>query len=268
MTNLKEMKAKEIKELAKSYGIKNWWTKKKDQLITEIEELQRAGEEAIKATKEEDEKEKTAVAEYTANWSKYTKRYNVGEFLDKWKAGKIVLESEKAEIDEQIDAEEKEHTEYANNIGKVDLPDGEVEQPVVEVESEPEEEIKPFVYTDADGETWEDYDIGEMMKNWSQEKKDAFKKYFEEVFLGNGGFDAHTDDALKIWSDTYDADHGVTKEKKVTNCPTPKRGAQIEFNGKSQNICAWAKELGVSANTLYGRLYKLGWSVEKAFSKK
>lgn len=49
--------------------------------------------------------------------------------------------------------------------------------------------------------------------------------------------------------------------------PTPKRGALIEWNGKSQNICAWAKELGISANTLYGRLYKLGWAVDKAFTK-
>lgn len=49
--------------------------------------------------------------------------------------------------------------------------------------------------------------------------------------------------------------------------PVPKRGALIEYNGKSQNICAWAKELGKSANTLYGRIYKLGWSVEKAFTK-
>lgn len=49
---------------------------------------------------------------------------------------------------------------------------------------------------------------------------------------------------------------------------TPKRGQLIEYNGKAQNICAWAKELGISANTLYGRLYKLGWSVEKAFGGK
>lgn len=48
----------------------------------------------------------------------------------------------------------------------------------------------------------------------------------------------------------------------------PKRGALIEWNGKAQNICAWAKELGISANTLYGRIYKLGWTVDKAFTKK
>lgn len=44
------------------------------------------------------------------------------------------------------------------------------------------------------------------------------------------------------------------------------RNAQLEFNGRAQNICAWAKELGISANTLYGRIYKLGWPVEKAFT--
>lgn len=48
--------------------------------------------------------------------------------------------------------------------------------------------------------------------------------------------------------------------------PAPKRGAQLEYDGRSQNICAWAKELGISANTLYGRIYKMGWSIEKAFT--
>ena len=54
----------------------------------------------------------------------------------------------------------------------------------------------------------------------------------------------------------------------VSAKPERKRGQLIEYNGKAQNICAWAKELGKSANTLYGRIYKLGWSVEKAFESK
>jgi hypothetical protein len=49
--------------------------------------------------------------------------------------------------------------------------------------------------------------------------------------------------------------------------PERKRGALIEYKGKAQNICAWAKELGKSANTLYSRIYILGWSVEDAFNK-
>ncbi len=57
-------------------------------------------------------------------------------------------------------------------------------------------------------------------------------------------------------------------KEKAAAVNKPKRGAKIEYNGKSQNICAWAKELGVSANTLYSRIYILGWDVEKAFTYK
>lgn len=60
----------------------------------------------------------------------------------------------------------------------------------------------------------------------------------------------------------------ITLEVEEITPPTPKRGVLIEWNGKAQNICAWADELGISANTLYGRLYKLGWTVEKAFTTK
>ena len=56
-------------------------------------------------------------------------------------------------------------------------------------------------------------------------------------------------------------------EKHYASKPERKRGALIEYNGKSQNICAWAKELNKSANTLYSRIYILGWDVEKAFTK-
>ena len=47
----------------------------------------------------------------------------------------------------------------------------------------------------------------------------------------------------------------------------PKRGSLIEYNGKSQTISAWSKELNKPIQTLYGRIYILGWSVEKAFTK-
>lgn len=60
----------------------------------------------------------------------------------------------------------------------------------------------------------------------------------------------------------------VVEETNTEEKLVPKRGALIEWNGKAQNICAWGKELGISPNTLYGRIYKMGWSVEKAFTKK
>ena len=56
--------------------------------------------------------------------------------------------------------------------------------------------------------------------------------------------------------------------KKEYEKPVKKRGALIEWNGKAQNICAWGKELGVSPNTLYGRIFNMGWSVERAFTTK
>ena len=61
------------------------------------------------------------------------------------------------------------------------------------------------------------------------------------------------------------AEDEVNKKKPATPKKSSGRNAQIEYDGRSQNICAWAKELGISANTLYGRIYKMGWSVEKAF---
>lgn len=56
------------------------------------------------------------------------------------------------------------------------------------------------------------------------------------------------------------------KEETPAEQPKPKRGALIEYDGRSQNICAWGKELGISPNTLYGRIYKMGWTVERAFT--
>ena len=77
------------------------------------------------------------------------------------------------------------------------------------------------------------------------------------------------DEKNNIYNDQDDQDDKPAdtdgKSEQVKR-PAPKKGAQFEYDGRSQNICAWAKELGISANTLYGRIYKLGWSVEKAFT--
>ena len=76
-------------------------------------------------------------------------------------------------------------------------------------------------------------------------------KYIVELLKGEG----------------YEVEVGeIIEEKKEGHKPTAKRGALIEFDGKAMNICAWGEELGISPNTLYGRLYKMGWTVEKAFT--
>lgn len=167
---------------------------------------------------------------------------------------------------EEIETEEIEEVIETVETQIEETPVEEIVEETHEEEIE-EETIPPFVYT-INGETWEDLDIGEMIYKWSDEKKAAFTTYFNEVFMGNGGFETHSDDDLKIWSTQWDADHNVKseKEKKEGHKPTPKRGALIEWNGKSQNICKWGEELGISPNTLYGRIYKMGWTIEKAFT--
>lgn len=190
MKDLKEMTSKELKEVAKGMGVKNWWNLKKSELIIEIEKLQNSSDEEKAAAIENEEREKAAVNEYTKNWKKYTKRYNVGEFLEGWRSGKIVLESEETE-----NVEEVEETEEIEEVQSEQLEDAESDN----IQDEPQ------------------------------------------------------------------AQNNISEEQ-PTEKPTPKRGALIEFDGKAQNICAWGEELGISPNTLYGRIYKMGWSVEKAFT--
>lgn len=41
----------------------------------------------------------------------------------------------------------------------------------------------------------------------------------------------------------------------------------IEYNGKTQTLTAWAKELGIRHQTLYNRIVMKGWDVDRAFEK-
>lgn len=40
----------------------------------------------------------------------------------------------------------------------------------------------------------------------------------------------------------------------------------IEYDGRTQNLSQWAKELGMPGQTLFARIRLSGWSVEKAFT--
>lgn len=69
MTNLNEMKAKELKEMAKGFGVKNWWNLKKSELIDEIVEAiaerEDAGEDVDVDTMAETAIEEAAIEETT-----------------------------------------------------------------------------------------------------------------------------------------------------------------------------------------------------------
>lgn len=69
-------------------------------------------------------------------------------------------------------------------------------------------------------------------------------------------------DLGKDWMEAYDA--GEIEAPKKKRAQTKAR-EQIEYNGKSQCICAWARELGLNYGTLYDRIHKLEWPIEKAF---
>ena len=45
------------------------------------------------------------------------------------------------------------------------------------------------------------------------------------------------------------------------------RTLRITFNGKTQNLAQWSRELGFARGVLYGRLYLLGWDVQRALSE-
>lgn len=54
---------------------------------------------------------------------------------------------------------------------------------------------------------------------------------------------------------------------KVKNTATPSRGIkELTFNGKTQSITAWAKEVGLQRPALYDRINRHGWSVEEALT--
>jgi hypothetical protein len=134
MTNLNEMKTKELKEMAKELKVKNWWTLKKTELINEI---------AIAIADKEDENE-----------------------------------------DVNVDQIAQDAIETAN--------DESINEAEEATQNEPE----------------------------------------------------------------------TTEEK-----PKKQRGKDlIEWNGKTQNLSQWAKELGMPGQTLFARIHLSNWSVEKAFT--
>jgi hypothetical protein len=57
------------------------------------------------------------------------------------------------------------------------------------------------------------------------------------------------------------------KAKMIEKAFTTPMEDLIEFNGKKMTLYEWSKELGILYGTLHARLYKAGWSVERAFTK-
>lgn len=52
----------------------------------------------------------------------------------------------------------------------------------------------------------------------------------------------------------------------VIFCAGEKKERLITYNGKTQNLLAWSRELNIPYATLKSRLNLLHWTVEKAFT--
>lgn len=273
MKNLNEMTAKELKAIAKEMKIANWWNLKKEVLIQKIEEVQNMTEEEKEAAAKEKAREDEALAIYQKNWRKYTKTFNPIEFMEKFRAGEITFDVEEKAEDQKEEApvvedqkEEKPEVEPKENDGlkdavKVNLKNaynwtvGGYENSVTDGEMTQEEfdewiknEALNQVYNEAISSTYgEDHCGGKPPKGMKSADKKLCLEYLIKWFEKDG----------------YEVE---MPEIKAGHAPTPKRGQLIEFDGKAMNICAWGEELGISPNTLYGRIYKMGWTVEKAFT--
>lgn len=49
-------------------------------------------------------------------------------------------------------------------------------------------------------------------------------------------------------------------------CNNRRVNRKITFNGKTQTITQWAKETGINENTLYARIVRFNWTLEKALT--
>ena len=128
MKDLREMTSKELKEIAKEMKISNWWNLKKAVLIEKIEEVQNMSDEEKQAIADQKAKEDAAIKEYTKNWSKYTKRYNVLVFITKNGSGHLVIQSheeynrkeEELELCRMILEAERDQLENGNKMQDFD----------------------------------------------------------------------------------------------------------------------------------------------------
>ncbi len=54
----------------------------------------------------------------------------------------------------------------------------------------------------------------------------------------------------------------TTKEQ----CNNTRRNVYLTHNGQTKTLTQWADVIGIKANTLFGRIFRRGWSIEKALT--
>lgn len=89
---------------------------------------------------------------------------------------------------------------------------------------------------------------------------------FRDWAIKNGYKDTLTIDRIDSNRGYYPANcRWATRKEQSNNIRTNKN---ITYNGKTQTITQWAEELGINPDTLYNRVFRASWPVEKAFTEK
>lgn len=101
------------------------------------------------------------------------------------------------------------------------------------------------------------------VKNWWNLKKAELIIAIQEAQDESEDAEEVADEEVIAESEETTQDEPETVEEKPAKKP---RGKMIEYNGESKNLNQWAKELGLSGQTLFARIYISNWPIEKAFT--
>lgn len=248
MNNYENMSAADLRLIAREYNMPGAWKANKSQMIAWLEEnVHETEEEIVEETTEEIE---------TVDEINEIEEEEIDEETQE------EIEEEEPQIEEEIDDEpetKETTTEIAakkNILNAYNWIMGGNENDVSDG-NKTEDEFKDWIENEAFDEILDEalttrYGDGISGGNAPSCMRKVTKEFCARYLL------------TLFHEDGHDIDPEIKPAQK--GHAAPKRGALIEFNGKEQNICAWGKELGISANTLYGRIYNMGWTIEEAFT--
>lgn len=97
---------------------------------------------------------------------------------------------------------------------------------------------------------------------WSNKNPKGFQNFLDD--MGEPPSTQHQIDRINNNLGYYKENcHWVTPKE---NCRNKRNNILITYNNKMQCLKSWAEELKISYQTLWARIYKYNWSIEKAFT--
>ena len=99
------------------------------------------------------------------------------------------------------------------------------------------------------------------VKNWWNLKKVELIAEIQKI-QGAAENDENVADDKNIVDESFNESESAQEAPEPSN----KKVDSIEYNGKTQSLSAWARELNMSGQTLYARIHISNWPVEKAFT--